>query len=471
LLAGLVTSTLPSLFLVAAPCLATEYWLAPTGDDAAAGTDTAPLRTIQRAIDVSKPGDTVYVRAGRYEECVKIEKEKGGSAGAWLTISAAPGDERKVVVGTEVPRVDAYGSMSSAFVLLEVQYVRVRGFHCVAPYRGRGSGIGARKSQHIEILNCVVTGGGQGGVDANHCDHVTIDGVEAFFNGGGTGWSSGISLLEPKTKDNVVRNCICYGNYDNSSYRSDGNGIIIDNAYHHGGALLINNLCFMNGGKGISSTRSDDCIFLNNTCVANCWQTNQQAVAHELTVRGANNILRNNIGVSVLPRGVGMLVLPSYDTSKGKVNVEPKTIRCDHNLFFNPSGPECVMLAGNRRQYFTLEQLREAMPHWAGQTLNVDPGFVDMKNLDFRLRPDSPALRAGVALPQVPTDVTGKPRPKEGPCSMGCYEGAFTGAPAARPKPEVVIARTERIVLTSRRCSRTSTNSRGMACSGVGVSC
>ena len=109
-------------------------------------------------------------------------------------------------------------------------------------------------------------------------------GVEAFFNGGGSAWSSGISLLEPKTRDNVIRNCVCYGNYDNSSYRTDGNGIIIDNAYHQGGALLINNLCYMNGGKGICSTRSHNCVFLNNTCVANCWQPNQQAKAHDAPV-------------------------------------------------------------------------------------------------------------------------------------------------------------------------------------------
>jgi len=65
-----------------------------------------------------------------------------------------------------------------------------------------------------------------------------------------------------------VHNCICYDNCDNSSCRFDGNGTIIDDAYTEGGALLISDLCFMNGGEGVSSTRSDDCVFLNNTCVA-----------------------------------------------------------------------------------------------------------------------------------------------------------------------------------------------------------
>ncbi len=435
-----------ALSTLLASCLATlgacsELWVSPSGDDAAPGAKGAPLRTIQHAVDRAQPGDTVWVRAGRYEECVSIPLEKSGREGQWLTISAAPGDERKAIVGIETPRVDAYGSGSSAFSMREVQYVRIRGFHCVAPYRGRGSGIGASRSQHFEIINCVVTGGGQGGVDANHCDHVTIDGVEAYFNGGGSGWSSGISLLEPKTKDNVVRNCVCYGNYDGSSYRTDGNGIIIDNAYHHGGALLINNLCFMNGGKGICSTRSDDCTFLHNTCAMNCWQSNQQSHAHELSVRGAGNILRNNIGVSTIPGGVGLQVLLAYGGPDGQVNIDPKSILCDHNLFHNPHQPECVVKASDRgRELLTLQTLGETEPQWARDTLSVDPGFVDMQNFDFRLRPGSPALRAGIAVPEAHADLLGRPRAQSGPCAIGCYEGPYDAPIGPQPIPEVVVA-------------------------------
>lgn len=338
-------------------CPAAEYWVSTEGDDSWPGNSQKPFRSIQHGVQVVQPGDTLFVRAGRYEENISVPTEKSGKAGQWVTISAAPGDERRVVVGTETPRVDAYGSLSSAFSLREVQYVRLRGFYCVAPYRGRGSAIGASKSQHIEIINCVATGGGQGGVDANHCDHVTIDGVEAFFNGGGTGWSSGISLLDPKMKDNVVRNCICYGNYDNSSYRSDG-----------------------------------------------------------------------------------MLALLSYSGPMGNVEIDPKTIQCDHNLFFNPQSAACVALSGNRRTLLDLAALRETMPHWAGNTLNVDPGFVDMENLDFRLRSDSPALNAGTALAEVRSDLLGRERPAKGPCSMGCYEGSHDGSLGPDPTPEIEIA-------------------------------
>ena len=107
--------------------------MSSTGDDTAAGTQEAPYLTIPHAVDQSRPGDAVWVRAGCYEECVFIDAGKGGADGRWLTISAVPGDQRKVIVGVETPRVDAYGSMSSAFSMREVEYVRIRDFYCVAP--------------------------------------------------------------------------------------------------------------------------------------------------------------------------------------------------------------------------------------------------------------------------------------------------------------------------------------------------
>ena len=428
------------VLLLTSACSAADYWVSPAGEDSASGAQEKPFRTIQRGVNAAQAGDNVFVRAGRYEEHVNLAAGKDGQPDKWITIAAAPGDERKAVVGTEQPQVDAYCALSSGFFLQGVRYVRVRGFKCVSAYRGRGSGIGAKNCEHIEILNCEVLGGGQGGVDANNCDFVTVDGVEAYFTGGGTGWSSGISLFEPKGKENVIRNCVCYGNFDNSSYRTDGNGIIVDNGYAKGGALLANNLCYMNGGKGISSTRTDNCMFLNNTSVANCWQPNQQATAHELSIRGANNVVRNNIGVGTLDKAAGMLVLPEYSGPMGNVKIDLASISCDHNLSFNPRNTLFAEVAGNRMQLFTLDALRKDHPNWAADSLSLDPGFVDLVNLDFRLRPDSPALRAGVTQAQAPVDLLGKARAKDGSCSLGCYEGGFAAAAAEQVKAGVEIA-------------------------------
>ena len=48
-------------FLLAATVHAAEFHVAPKGNDANPGTQTAPLRTIQRAADLAQPGDVITV--------------------------------------------------------------------------------------------------------------------------------------------------------------------------------------------------------------------------------------------------------------------------------------------------------------------------------------------------------------------------------------------------------------------------
>ena len=49
--------------------------VSPAGDDASPGTDPAsPLRTIQRAADLSQPGDLVLIRPGVYRESVTVSR-------------------------------------------------------------------------------------------------------------------------------------------------------------------------------------------------------------------------------------------------------------------------------------------------------------------------------------------------------------------------------------------------------------
>ena len=45
---------------------AATYYVAPTGDDTAAGTEAAPLQTLEKAGTLAQPGDTVLVKTGVY---------------------------------------------------------------------------------------------------------------------------------------------------------------------------------------------------------------------------------------------------------------------------------------------------------------------------------------------------------------------------------------------------------------------
>ncbi|HID52628.1 MAG TPA: hypothetical protein EYP41_11405, partial [Anaerolineae bacterium] len=78
---------------------ASVYYVAPNGNDNNPGTLNAPWRTIGRAAgkDVLQPGDTVYIRAGTYNEYIK--PETSGAPGNPITYRSYPG-ETAVISGS-----------------------------------------------------------------------------------------------------------------------------------------------------------------------------------------------------------------------------------------------------------------------------------------------------------------------------------------------------------------------------------
>ena len=69
-----------------------------TGNNTNAGTINAPLKTIQKALDMAKAGDTVYVRGGVYNE--------------QLTIKTSGTKEQPIVIKNyqkELPIIDGTG--------------------------------------------------------------------------------------------------------------------------------------------------------------------------------------------------------------------------------------------------------------------------------------------------------------------------------------------------------------------------
>jgi hypothetical protein len=78
---------------------AAEFHVAPAGNDAAAGTVAAPLKSICAAASRAQPGDTVTVHAGTYRE--RVNPPRGGTGeDARITYQAAPG-ETVLVKGSE----------------------------------------------------------------------------------------------------------------------------------------------------------------------------------------------------------------------------------------------------------------------------------------------------------------------------------------------------------------------------------
>jgi hypothetical protein len=79
--------------------MTTTLHVATTGSDAADGSDDSPFRTIGRAAELARPGDTVVVHAGEYREWVK-PRRGGLSDQRRITYHTGP-DEHVVVKGSE----------------------------------------------------------------------------------------------------------------------------------------------------------------------------------------------------------------------------------------------------------------------------------------------------------------------------------------------------------------------------------
>ena len=66
----------------------TTYYVSTTGNDNGSGTQSSPWHTINHALQSSlKPGDTVVVEPGTYNEAISINQS--GSAAGNITLQSA----------------------------------------------------------------------------------------------------------------------------------------------------------------------------------------------------------------------------------------------------------------------------------------------------------------------------------------------------------------------------------------------
>src|SRR5437762_7728546 len=89
----IVDSCLTFVLAVAgiAPEVHSELYVATDGKYSNPGTIERPLRTIQHAADMAKPGVTVYVRGGSYYQQLAI-KVSGNAQQGFITFQSQPGE-------------------------------------------------------------------------------------------------------------------------------------------------------------------------------------------------------------------------------------------------------------------------------------------------------------------------------------------------------------------------------------------
>ncbi|MGW4113291.1 right-handed parallel beta-helix repeat-containing protein [Actinosynnema sp. NPDC004786] len=109
-----------------APASAAALYVAPNGDDNNPGTLAAPLRTIQRGVDLAQPGTTIHVRGGTYAPATNIQLLKNGTASLPITLRNY-NNERVVIDGENMPHTP--GAVGSSIPRAERGAIHVEGDH------------------------------------------------------------------------------------------------------------------------------------------------------------------------------------------------------------------------------------------------------------------------------------------------------------------------------------------------------
>lgn len=88
------------IVMLAATANAADLHVASNGNDANAGTQAAPFRTIQHAADLAQPGDTITVHEGVYRE--RVNPPRGGESHEKRIVYQAASGEKVEIRGSEV---------------------------------------------------------------------------------------------------------------------------------------------------------------------------------------------------------------------------------------------------------------------------------------------------------------------------------------------------------------------------------
>ncbi len=396
------------------------------GQDGNPGTLERPWKTLQHAGDRLAPGQTVEVRDGVYvsDASTVLSITRSGDAAHWITYKAYPGAHPKIMVG--VTNWQGIEVKAASYIVLDGFEVAghqdsvtldkaMAEMRHPTPYAS-SSGIAiesrdlkAPVATHIIIRNMVVHDHPLGGISVMGADYVTVEDNQVYHNGLYSSYGgSGIGLFVPRNADEnsrdyklIVQRNVVWGNANlvpcgcwDYKAPTDGNGIILDTFdqnHYAGRSLIINNIVYGNGGRGIHVFHAGNADIAFNTTVGN------SAIAGtgegEITVIDSGHVhVWNNIMVARTDRPV--------NTTRGATDFD-----FSHNLVFGGNG----FAPG---------------PGGHDNLVNIDPKFASGAGRDrFRLSADSSAVdAAGPEMPAPAVDVFGAPRPLGARADIGAVE-------------------------------------------------
>jgi parallel beta-helix repeat protein len=406
------------------------YYVSTQGKDSQPGTAALPFATIQYAVNLAAPGDTILVSGGTYVGC-RIETSGGqnlpktlkAAAGASVLINApGPGNKHNsilevenfgatvtdwVISGFEVANSPKYGIDVRVTDRITVENNHV--------HNSTATGIFTAFSNHVVIQNNETDHNGEHGIyQSNSSVYPIINGNRTHDNA-----SSGIHMngdISEQPGNGLVEFATVENNVIWNNGLSGGSGINCDGV---DSSLFRNNLLYNNHASGISlyaidgaHGSSNNQVF-NNTIVMAPNSRYVINIPHDSGKAPVGNVIKNNI-------------LYTPDSNHGSVLIASKTVsgfQSDYNVVvshFSDNGGNSLL---------TLKQWQALGNDLHSIVATPAQLFVDPANNNYALKAGSLAIDAGVSLSQVPTDILGVTRPQGLAFDIGAYEFVASSTP------------------------------------------
>lgn len=419
---------------------AKTYYVSGTGSDSADGlTQQTAFLTLQHAADVTQAGDTVEAMNGTYtnscSSCDVVDINTAGTANAWITFEAYPGQTPVVT----------FNGWAGFYVHYTAAYIQISGFTVVGnnynvtleqaqqqstsnpdpAFNGNcivsdgREGTATQKPHHLKFLNNTIYACGGAGIGTAQSDYLTIAGNTIYDSAWYTIYDgSAISTYQDWNYDNTTGYKIfitgnrVFGNQNlipdlDSGTITDGEAIIVDTNRNStydptigipayvGRTLIENNVIYGNGSAAIEAFESDHVDVVNNSSY--------------------NDVLNSNV------------------SGRGDMNVnEASDINVINNIFYTSPGQNPAVVCCNASQVLLDYNVYYGGTNYAGTTagphdlmtnpMYVDPADANRMKVLLTLSPGSPALGSGTSYLAPATDFLGNPRPGSDGYDRGAYQ-------------------------------------------------
>jgi hypothetical protein len=387
-------------------CTRNFYVNASTGNDGNRGTQAAPWQSIDAGDAAVQPGDCINVAAGTYPA---VNLQHGGnlaSASGYVVYRCQTMDACRITTNVQFAKPVSLAANYLVVDGFELDCANNTGFIGIAT----GTDSVGINAHHLWLLNSIVHDCKQSGLAWDHSDWHWI--IHNTFYGNSSGmcgiFGSGLSIWEPQVvagyiptaADNawapfhiVIEWNVSHDNNNpqtNCTGNTDGNGIILDSwevstPPYEQSALVLGNLTYHNGGRGIQVLNTQHATVANNTAYHNNWDNLIIGTFRgEIYLQSVgNSTVINNIAISntaTNPRNTPFLGQLALSATNSWAN----------NISFG---------AGNNFG------APDSFPATSNQ-VGVDPMLVNITGGNFALQAGSPAIGYAQPQPFIPSWMT-----------------------------------------------------------------